>query len=71
MSIQNITGRTEIRIDNTEARENSKKKTLQKEEKNKSLKCCYGDGAKMRQIELGDSKGIELIGLGGQIECRS
>lgn len=25
----------------------------------------------MRQIELGDSKGIELIGLGGQIECRS
>lgn len=36
MSIQNITGRTEIRIDNTEARENSKKKHCKKKRKIKA-----------------------------------
>lgn len=43
---------------------------MQKIEKNKGLKCCCGEGAKMRVIELGDIKVVELIGLGGHTECR-
>ena len=37
--------------------------------KEKDLKC--GNGAKMRETELEDIKGIELTGLCDQIECRS
>lgn len=33
------------------------KNPLQKEEKNKGLKCCFGGGAKMRGIELRDING--------------
>ena len=36
----------------------------------KDIEYCCGNGAKMRETELEDIKGIELTGLGGQIECR-
>ena len=47
------------------------KNPLQNEGGKKDIECCCGNGAKMRKTELEDIKGIELTGLGGQIECRS